>query len=387
MGASKGSVMFVASVYSHLRDFHMPYMSLLNKWGYEVVAGASDDHNMQDKNELGKLGLQCVDIPFDRHPFRMSNVFAYKKLCKFLSSRQDIKLIHVHTPVASYITRIAAASTGFKGALLYTAHGFHFYRSDKKMKGRIYYIIEKYAMKLTKGLVTINDEDYEIAKKLASHAGGQVYFVPGVGIDLTTYYPENGEERKQIRASLSTNPNDVVFICVAELNHNKNHIQFLTAFYKAFHMGDVPAKAWIIGEGPLKADMQSYACKLGIDNNVSFLGRRKDVPKLLRSADVAVLLSQREGLPRFLMEACATGLPIVATDIRGNRDIVSNGHNGILVACGDVMSTASTLHKLASEPHTRKAMGEKGEEKVRMFSLDKVMPMMEEIYAYWLDEF
>lgn len=386
MGSSKGTVMFVASVYSHLRGFHVPYMSLLQEWGYEVIASASDARNPQAKQELKALGFQCVDIPLERQPLSMSNAVAYREICTLLASRRDIELIHVHTPAAAFITRQAAASSRFKGAMLYTAHGFHFFRGSGIKSWLTYYTAEKYAAKLTDGLITINSEDYEAAKKFTLSPGGQVYYVPGVGIDLAKYCPGDNEERQEVRAELDADPDDIVFVYVAELNHNKNQSQFLTAFREAFCGDIIPAKAWIIGEGPLRADMESLACKLGIDRKVSFLGRRNDVPELLRGADVAVLLSHREGLPRCLMEACATALPIVATDIRGNRDIVVNSLNGILVESNDVKSTASALHKLATEPHTRRTMGKKGRERVRMFGLDRVTPLMEDIYAYWLDE-
>jgi glycosyltransferase involved in cell wall biosynthesis len=378
--------MFVASVYSHLRGFHVPYMSLLQEWGYEVIASASDGGNSQAKQELEALGFWCVDIPFDRQPLSMSNALAYKKLRTFLASRQDIELIHVHTPVAAFITRKAAEAARFNGTLLYTAHGFHFYRGSGVESWLIYYMAEKRAAKLTDGLITINSEDYEIAKKFVLSDGGQVYYVPGVGIDLAKYRPGDSEERQKVRAQLDADPKDIVFVYVAEINRNKNQSQFLTAFREAFCEDTIPAKAWIIGEGPLRADMESLACKLGVDRKVSFLGRRNDVPELLRGADVAVLLSHREGLPRCLMEASATELPIVATDVRGNRDIVSNGSNGILVDPDDVKSAASALYKLATEPHTRRAMGKRGREEVSTFSLDNVIRLMEDIYVYWLDE-
>lgn len=386
MGSSKGLVMFVASVYGHLRGFHVPYMGLLQEWGYKVIASASDGGNPQSKQELEALGFQCVDVPFGRQPLSMSNAFAYREICTLLASRQDIELIHVHTPAAAFITREAAASARFKGAMLYTAHGFHFYRGSSAKSWLIYYMAEKHAAKLTDGLITINSEDYEAAEKFTLTPGGQVYYVPGVGIDLARYCPGGIEERQKVRAKLDADPDDIVFVYVAELNHNKNQSQFLKAFREAFCGNTIPATAWIVGEGPLRADMESLACKLGVDRKVSFLGRKSDVPELLRGADVAVLLSHREGLPRCLVEACATELPIVATDIRGNRDIVANGVNGILVEPNDVKSTASALYRLATEPHIRGVMGRKGREKVRMFGLDRVMPLMEDIYAYWLDE-
>lgn len=383
---SKGSVLFIASVYSHLKAFHVPYMKLLSGWGYDVFAVAAKGCASDAKANIELLGFQCIDIPFERTPFSKSTLLAYRELCSLLAANNNIKLIHVHTPTAAFITRKAASSVASDAIVLYTAHGFHFYKGSSLKNWLTYYWVEKYAARLTDGLITINEEDYEVAKRFQLRAGGQVYYVPGVGVDLSMYYPGCEEERRQVRASLGANSEDVVFVYVAELNHNKNQRQFLQAFHDAFSSGDTSVKAWIVGDGSMRDEMETFALRLGIDSKVSFLGRRKDVPAILRGADAGVLLSFREGLPRCLMEMCATGLPVIATDIRGNRDIVRNEVNGILVETGNVKATASALRQLAMEPDTRESMGAQGRERVRMFSLDEVLPQMKDIYREWLRE-
>lgn len=386
MISRKGSVLFIASVYSHLRAFHVPYMKSISSWGYDVFAIASKGRVSDAKADLESLGFQCIDIPFERTPFSKSTLLAYRKLSSLLAANDDIKLIHVHTPTAAFITRKAAASVVSNSIVLYTAHGFHFYKGSSLKNWLTYYWAEKYAARLTDGLITINEEDYEVARRFQLRAGGQVYYVPGVGVDLLMYHPESEQERQQVRSNLGVNPQDVVFVYVAELNHNKNQRQFLQAFHEAFFSGDIPAKAWIVGDGPMRDEMETFAVRLGIDSRVAFLGRRRDVPALLRGSDVGVLLSYREGLPRCLMEMCATGLPVIATDIRGNRDIVRDGVNGILVESKNVRATAASLRKLAMEPRTRESMGTQGRQRVRMFSFDEVIPQMVEIYRRWLHE-
>ena len=141
-----------------------------------------------------------------------------------------------------------------------------------------------------------------------------------------------------------------------------------------------------MGDGPQRAEMETLASQLGIDNRVSFLGKRNDVPELLRGADVGVLLSYREGLPRCLMEVSATGIPVIATDIRGNRDIVKDNETGILVDIGSVEATATAMRKLAMDPHVRRSMGARSLGRARMFSLDEVMSQMTQIYRQWLRE-
>lgn len=387
MSRNRGSVLFVASVYSHLKTFHVPYMKLLSSWGYDIFVAASGGFFLEEKVELELLGFQCIDIPFERTPFSKSTLFAYRKVCSLLAANYDIKLIHVHTPTAAFITRKAVASVACSSTVLYTAHGFHFHKGSSLRNWMTYYWAEKCAARLTDGLITINEEDYEVAKGFRLRAGGQVYYVPGVGVDLSIYYPGSEQERKQVRTNLGVNLEDVVFVYVAELNHNKNQRQFLQAFHDAFPSGgDASVKAWIVGDGPMRGEMETLAVRLGIDSRVFFLGERRDVPLLLRGADVGVLLSHREGLPRSLMEMSATGLPVIATNIRGNRDIVRNGVNGILVELGNVKATTSALRKLAMEPRSRESMGARGRERMRMFSLDEVIPQMAKIYRHWLHQ-
>lgn len=386
MTSQKGSVFFVASVYNHLRAFHVPYMRLLSGWGYDVFAVAAQGYAVDARVELESLGFQCIDVPFERTPFSKSTIVVYKRLRSLLSDKEDVKLIHVHTPTAAFLTRKAEASVAFNGVILYTAHGFHFYQGASLKNWLIYYLAEKHAAKFTDGLITINREDYEVARRFRLRAGGHVYYVPGVGVDLSVYYPVREEERQQIRTSLCVNSDDVVFVYVGEINHNKNQRQFLYAFREAFSSGDVSARAWIVGDGPQRAEMETLASQLGIDNRVSFLGKRNDVPELLRGADVGVLLSYREGLPRCLMEVSATGIPVIATDIRGNRDIVKDNETGILVDIGSVEATATAMRKLAMDPHVRRSMGARALGRARMFSLDEVMSQMTQIYRQWLRE-
>lgn len=166
-------MLFIASVYSHLRAFHVPYMKPISSWGYDVFAVASKGHVSDAKADLESLGFQCIDIPFERTPFSKSTLLAYRMLCSLLAANDDIKLIHVHTPTATFITRKAAASVASNSIVLYTAHGFHFYKGSSLKNWLTYYWAEKYAARLTDGLITINEEDYEVAERFQLRAAAQ----------------------------------------------------------------------------------------------------------------------------------------------------------------------------------------------------------------------
>ncbi|HHW46981.1 MAG TPA: glycosyltransferase family 4 protein, partial [Clostridiales bacterium] len=185
------------------------------------------------------------------------------------------------------------------------------------------------------------------------------------------------KKRKELGLSVGT----AVIITVGELNANKNHIQVLKALSKLtktnFHY-------LIVGNGESEQKLKKAVNELMLQDKVSFLGFRRDVPELLTASDVFILTSRREGLPKAVLEAMAIGLPIIATDVRGNRDLVKSGENGYLVPVDDVETTSQVIKKLISSPELRNSMQEKNKEKARAYALDRILPQMEKIYEYIL---
>ncbi len=371
-----GKVLFLATVYTHLAAFHIPFMRMLQGWGYEVHAAASSAEG--HKEEVDAAGVVCWEIPFARSPYSQGNLEACRQL-KALLREHRFDLIHVHTPVAAFLGRYLAKKTG-QGPVLYTAHGFHFYKGAPWKNWVVYYTAERLAARWADGLIVMNGEDYENARRMGFEPDKNLFYVHGVGVDLSSF--EAPPAAGGIRREFGLAESDVVVTCVAEMNPNKNH-DFLLEGWKGVAGGHPHCHLLLVGTGELKSHLEEKVKREQIPR-VHFLGFRRDVPEILRDSDIVTLTSKREGLPRCVMEAMAAGKPVVATDVRGNRDLVDDGHTGFLVRLGDVCGLAAALERLICDPELRASMGAAGRERIRDYSLERVLGEMSGVYSRYL---
>lgn len=351
--------LYVASVFSHLACFHIPFMKALKEQGFLVHALAKTDR-IDAREKLQEAGISCIEMSFSRSPCSLSNLKAYKKLRRrFRAHQYDI--IHVHTPAAAFITRAAARNTG-QGLVIYTAHGFHFYKGAPKLNWLLYFSAEKIARKWTDILVTINQEDYENAKRLGYEPGKSLVYTHGVGINIAEFTVPDKEGT------------GTVFVCIGELNKNKNQ-EWLLDVWKDFK--DPYAELRIIGDGPLEKKLKGKAKKL---KNVKFLGYRTDIAKQLADADVLISVSHREGLPRNVMEAMAAGKPVIGTNVRGTRDLIKQKETGLLVELGNRFSLLNALSAM-TDPIVRKRYGEAAKKVIQNYSEEKTVDEMMKVYS------
>jgi len=373
MTGSFEKVLFVATVESHLLNFHIPFMKLLQEKGYEVHVATKLGNRQQEFDEIGVIKH---NVDFSRSPYS-PKVFKSLQQMEELLKKIRFSLVHVHTPVAAFITRLACQRTNTH-PVLYTAHGFQFYKGAPLKNWLLYYNMEKLAAHWTDGLITINEEDYKAAQKFKLRKNGKVFFVPGVGVDVASLEQRipsinRSEKRKELELSVDT----AVIITVGELNANKNHIQVLEALSK---LNKTNFHYLIVGNGESEQKLKKAVNELMLQDKVSFLGFRRDVPELLTASDVFILTSRREGLPKAVMEAMAVGLPIIATDVRGNRDLVKSGENGYLVPLGNAEQTAIAIERLIDSEDLRRSMGGKSKELVKQYDLQNILKEMERIY-------
>ncbi len=352
-------------------------MKLLQSWGYEVHAAASPAEGRKD--EVEAIGVTCWDIPFVRSPVSPKNFTAYRKL-KALLTQERFDLIHVHTPMAAWLGRLAAKRAG-QGPVLYTVHGFHFYKGAPFPYWLFYYPAERLAARWTDGLIVVNSEDLARAEQMGFKEGKNLFFVHGVGIELDQFAPRPGGGLA-VRKELGLSDQDAAVTCVAEFTSTKNHA-FLLAAWREVVKEEPCARLLLVGDGQLRKAMERKVRVEGIPG-ARFLGFRKDVPELLQATDIFVLPSRREGLPRSVMEAMAAGKPVVATDVRGNRDLVEHGVTGLLVKLGDAQGLTDALLRLIRDPELRDRMGQAGKEKIREYSLECVVQEMVAIYTQYL---
>lgn len=368
-------IIFIASIYRHFTAFHIPYLKYFQSKGYEVwTAGMGKE----DRAALEQMNIKCVDIPFSRSPLSFQNVTALKELKKLFET-EKFDLVHVHTPVASLLTRMAFRKSKH-GKLIYTAHGFHFYEGAPKQNWLIYYTAEKLAAKWTDHLITINEEDYKNAHRLLSTE--KISLVHGVGVDLSVQSTVD-EERQKMKEQLGLSNESIVISYVAELNENKNQ-QFLLRNWQTIKQKNPNFELLFIGAG----EKETVLKKLVEENElkgIHFLGFRRDVPKLLQISDIVTLLSHREGLPRSIMEAMAEGIPCVVTNTRGLRDLVQSGKNGFVVnheANNELIDAFSALY----EKEKRSIMGENARQLVQPFLIENVLEEYIEVYDKVLEK-
>lgn len=369
-------VLFVASVERHLEHFHTPYMELLKSWGCEVHTAAG-----------GENAIACVDehfdLPFSRSPLGIRNISAYLRLRRLIG-KNHYTLIHCHTPVAGFLTRLAARKARKNGAkVLYTAHGFHFYRGGNPVRNLIFLNAERFASRFTDGIVTINREDCEALERLHFHAG-RSFRTHGVGIDETLYSPAGPEEKLAVRRSLGIPENAFVLIYPAEYIPRKNHRELLRA--AALATEKCPELTLLLpGDGPERQNLMNLARTLGLAGKIPVSGFRTDVPQLLSCADLSVAPSLQEGLPTHVIEAMAAGLPCVASRARGHVDLVGDGENGLLYDAGSPNQLAEKIVFLYEHPDIRQTMGLCGLEKSKSYNLEETCREMSYVYAAFLE--
>ena len=323
-------VLILASVASMIGQFNRDNISLLQKMGYKVDVACnfkngstfSAESAKKLKKELIDQGVRCFHIDFSRSPVQIGKHIQCYRTVKRLMLENEYLFCHCHSPIGGAIARIAGHTT--KTKIIYTAHGFHFYKGSSFLSWATFYPIEKWLSNYTDLLITINNEDYSLAKR--KFKSKKTVYIPGVGID-TKLFREITTDRNEKRLEIGVKAEEILILSVGELSVRKNHMVILDAI---IHLED-NVKYYIVGQGQLKEKIERRAKELGISNRVKLLGYRNDIKELLWAADIFAFPSLQEGLPVALMEAEAARIPLVASDIRGNNDIVRNGENGYLV--------------------------------------------------------
>ena len=373
----KKKVLFVATVVkTHIMQFHLPYLKMFQEMGWETAVAARNDYEDPADCQIPYCD-RYFDIPFERLPWKKGNLRAYQML-KAIIDQEHYDLIHCHTPVGAMIARLAARAARRKGTkVIYTAHGFHFFRGAPVANWLLFYPVEWVLSFCTDVLITINQEDYARAKGHL-HAK-RVEYVPGVGID-TARFRENTVDRREKRRELGCADGDFLILTVAEMTANKNHITTLKALAL---LKNEPMFAnlhyWICGRGETWQSLENSARELGIASHIHFLGSRTDAPELYPCCDLFAFMPYREGLPVALMEAMASGAPIVCTQIRGNRDLITDGVSGVFVE-NSPQALAEAIRALYADPQWREALGRGAREAVQAFDAEAVYRQMKEIY-------
>lgn len=343
-----------------LFHFLVPLVEAMQQRGHTVIAACSDGPLAARVREKG---IQVQAVPFSRSLFSLVQHWrAYREL-RALLQREQFEMVHVHTPVAALIGRLAARRAGVQ-KIVYTAHGFYFHDRMPGWKKRLFLALEWLGGRCTDILLTQAEEDAETARQHNLCRGGVVEAI-GNGVDPDRFTPEtDGAIRRRVRAMLGTRDDRCVIIMVGRLVAEKGYPELFRA------VRDVDADLWVVGERLASDHAQDIGGEIAAVHNdpklagkVRFLGLRNDVPDLLKAADIFTLPSHREGMPRSIIEAMMSALPVVATNIRGSREEVLDGDTGLLVPVNAPAELSKALNRLVKDAGLRQAMGKGGRQR------------------------
>lgn len=358
-------ILLTATVQSHICQFHLPLIRMLKEQGNEIHVAAK--YNLDVKPGLSLENVDKIfDVPFSRSPFSSQNIIAYRQLKKIIKEN-DYDIIHCNTPMGSVVTRLACK--GKKAKLIYTAHGFHFYKGAPLKNWLLYFPVEWFLAFKTDMLICINKEDYSFAKKHL-HAK-DISYVHGVGFDKKRF--DNSLTKEKAREALAIKNDEAVLLAVGDINKRKNHKILIQALPL---LKDLNPHLYIAGWDQLDGELAVLAEKLGVRDNVTFLGYTRQLSLYFNAADIFLFPSLQEGLPIALIEAMSWGLPVAATNIRGTNDLIADGDGGYLLKTDDYIGFADRIRCLFRSDELRKSFGERNRAEAQKY---EVAPVIEEL--------
>lgn len=379
--SKKKKVLMLASVASMIDQFNMANIRQLLCMGYEVhVACNFKEGNTCDRQRIRVLQKTLQDMRAVWHQWDCPrNINSVRKCCRAyrqlwrLTGCHHYEWLHCHSPVGGALARLVAHRRNIR--IVYTAHGFHFYQGAPWKNWMLYYPAEAFFAHWTDVLITVNKEDYLFAEKRLR--AGKICYIPGVGIDTEKFAGAETEYgRKEFCRKYQIPEDALVLLSVGELNQGKNHrivIEALAALQR------IDVYYLICGQGALRKELKSYADRLGAGRYLRMPGYQQDMSRIYRNADIFVFPSMREGMPAALMEAMAAGLPCIASNIRGNRELICGRE---LFSLKHPEQLLAVLKQLLDDEHLRQICGSYNQKKISSYDIKAVEKRMQRIYQY-----
>ena len=339
----------LANVDFSLRQFLLPVMRAARARGHDVVGACAEGAYLDIPRAEG---FRVVALPLERRVSPLSHWRAFRAMVAlFRAEKPD--LVHAHMPISGFLARMAAWWVGVP-RVAYTCHGFWFNYAGNPPRQLVGLLMELLAGRATDVFLTVSDEEAADARRLWIHRGAVSV---RNGRDPAVFHPDPAA-RARIRAALGVPDGRPVVVAVSRLVRHKGYPELAAA------MRAVPdAELWVVGarlESDRGDDMAALLRDAGLGDRLRMLGYRTDVAAILAAADVFALPSHFEGLPMSVIEAMLTGLPVVATDIRGPREQVVDGVTGLIVPAREPAPLAAALRRLTGDPALRATMGEAG---------------------------
>jgi len=379
--SSTPRVLFAATLAVTIRAFLLPIAQHFRNLGWRVDAIA----NGIEEDQLCQSVFDRVwDVGWTRNPVDPRNLRMARRV-RDLVKEHGYDIVHVHTPVASFVTRLALDRLRHEQNLkvVYTAHGFHFHPAGGIIRNRVFEILERKAANWTDFLVTMNREDLRAVKEKALIPLNRLRFMPGIGIDRSCYSTSSVSQKEldHLYAELGISAGTPVLLMLAEFVERKRHADAIRAFSKIVHP---QARLVLAGTGPLLEPMRRLSAQLGVADRLHFLGSRSDVPVLMKASRALILPSSQEGLPRSILEALSMGVPVIGSRIRGTTDLLER-NAGLLLDVGDIDGIAQAMHFVINDAAAAAAMGQAGREQSEQYDLAHILRMHEDLYKEALE--
>jgi len=351
-------ILQVAAIDFQVRHFLMPLMRALRDRGHVVEVAAADGPDL-DPARLD--GFVIHPVPFARSLDLAAHVRASRHL-RDLLRRERFDIVHGHYPVAGHIARLVGRAAGVP-EIAYTSHGYSFLKPGNPFLRALMFGAEVVASRCQTVLFTQSSEEARLAERLGLAPRGGAIAI-GNGVDGARFHPvrdlADRADRKRLRGEVGTPEDAVVLVIVSRLVAHKGHAELLAVAERL-----AEAHVWVVGDRlasdhGTRLDAVLGRARTALGPRLVLFGRRADVERILRAADIFVLPSHFEGMPRTVAEAMMSGLPVVATAIRGTREQVLDGETGRLVPVGDVDALAQALSPLIADPSLRERYGAAG---------------------------
>lgn len=366
-------ILYTANTYRHLYLCHLPYIKYLNS-KYIIHTACNSNKEVPNANK-------SYFVPIERKPFNLNNIKAIFKLKKIIETEQ-YDMIHTHTPMGAVVTRLAALKYKKKHKLtiIYTAHGFHFFKGAPIINYILYYPIEKFLSKYTDLIITINKEDYEFAKK---HFKTKIEYLPGIGFNKQKFSQKiTKEQLNKFKIKNDISNKDYIISYVAEISKRKRQLYLLKTFKNYTFTNE---KILLIGDQYDCKKINKYLKKYNLENNIKLIDFNDNIPMYLNISNIVISVSKQEGLPLNIMEAMFLEKPIIVTNCRGNRDLITNKKNGIVVDINNKKELLNAIEFIKNNPSIAKKLGKENKKIIDIYSIDNTLNIMKKIYSNYLD--
>ena len=370
---SSRKILYAAAIPLHLYAFWVPYVKHFRAKGWTVDGAAAGISRFPD---LEGVFDNMFDIEFTRYPLKQpvtalsGSISVFRQIHHMLTNG-GYDIVHLNTMTAGFMIRLAHRRASLP-KIIYTSHGFHFFKGNRWWRNVFFRNLEALASRWTDVIVTMNEEDYQAARKFSGIPSRYVLLTPGIGVDLSYYQ----KTETKVREKLGLKPGQLLLLVIAEMTANKRHNDAIAALLR---LSRADVHLAFAGNGKLEIELKKRVSRAGLQDRVHFLGFRKDIPELLSAADALLHPTEREGLPRCILEGMSIGTPVIATEIRGNADLLRDGR-GLLYPLGDTNALASCILRVIENRAGTARMTALAREHVTQFGLERTLALYEQIY-------